>query len=466
MNFTAHNPDPPPPPWHDGSDSEQVAPPLQRVSSCKEIPWKISDRASDHNQPGKPDCSCTVQPNDQGQTGIAISAITLSSAIPLGPKLEREYLEREPQSDPPKTNDEVSQAEQSKRQGRHRTSTLPAFLEIELENPPLPGQGLGNRWIYDMSRQLAVHLPAQEIFRLLKAARPDRTDNELWHGIQSGIRDRWLPKNPEAFAAAHPTVLSPEEQDSIPTPSTTNKDSCTWPLVDLPRLDHIVTSGIGLYDLWEQSPYRLSEDCNHAEEVIDIIFPANLLLCCGYTESIFATRCRETWRGYLKFYALIVPSPMTAIVGPTIQDGRPSQHTKANTGERLYLVIEFDFEEFDDEGGPTIWTALIQAWRAEGISLLDAQAALLWHLSQYEPLVMVVHSGSKSLHAWFSALGRLEEELSDFMRLAVRLGADATLWRNRSQFVRMPEGIRANGAAQPVFFLNPQNAVVGCTCAQ
>jgi hypothetical protein len=417
------------------------------------------------------DLSAFLEPPPRKETDGSAKAAQLSQQKDLNRHKVTDQLaaaignKLDPRSDQKRAEQSKGQGRHQTSTGRHRTSTLPTFLEAELANPPLPGQGLGHRWIYDMSRQLAVHLPAEEIFRLLKKARPDRSDKELRDAIHSGIRDRWLPRNPEAFAIARPeSVLSPEEQNSLPPLPTTNETP--WPLVDLPRLDHIVTSGIGLCDLWERSPYRLNEDCNQAEEVIDIIFPANLLLCCGYTESIFATRCRETWRGYLKDYALIVPSAMTAIVGPTIQDGRSSQHTKANTGERLYLVVEFDFREFDDQGGPTFWTALVQAWRAEGISLLDAQAALLWHLSQYESLVMVIHSGSKSLHGWFLALGRPEEELLDFMRLAVRLGADATLWRNRSQFVRMPEGTRANGAAQPVFFLNLQNAVVGCTSAQ
>jgi hypothetical protein len=41
------------------------------------------------------------------------------------------------------------------------------------------------------------------------------------------------------------------------------------------------------------------------------------------------------------------------------------------------------------------------------------------------------------------------------MRYAVSLGADAATW-TRSQFVRMPDGLRENGNRQVVYFFNPE----------
>jgi hypothetical protein len=40
------------------------------------------------------------------------------------------------------------------------------------------------------------------------------------------------------------------------------------------------------------------------------------------------------------------------------------------------------------------------------------------------------------------------------MNYAVSLGADPATW-TKSQFVRMPDGIRDNGKRQTVFWLNP-----------
>jgi hypothetical protein len=80
-------------------------------------------------------------------------------------------------------------------------------------------------------------------------------------------------------------------------------------------------------------------------------------------------------------------------------------------------------------------------------------AVVLFHLAAFLPLVLVVSSGGKSLHGWFYCPDRTEAELLDFMRYAIRLGADWRLWL-RSQFVRMPDGTRDNGQRQRVHYLD------------
>jgi hypothetical protein len=178
------------------------------------------------------------------------------------------------------------------------------------------------------------------------------------------------------------------------------------------------------------SPRAIADDAPHTEEIVDALFPGDPLLCCGQSNSIFATRLRSEWRGKLSALQLIVPSPMSAVKGKT-QDGRESQHTLSNTGPRRFLVIE------QDSGTP------------------DEQASVMVHLAKIAPLVLAVHSGSKSIHGWFYCVGKPEESLRAFMNYAVRLGADRATW-SRSQFVRMPDGTREGGARQMVYFFNPE----------
>jgi hypothetical protein len=78
---------------------------------------------------------------------------------------------------------------------------------------------------------------------------------------------------------------------------------------------------MGLANLWEMSPIRLADNYAHCEEIIDVLFLNNPLLCCGKSNSKFATRPREDWRGHLAEQQLIVPSSMLARIGLT-QDGR------------------------------------------------------------------------------------------------------------------------------------------------
>jgi len=200
-----------------------------------------------------------------------------------------------------------------------------------------------------------------------------------------------------------------------------------WPEINQEQREAIISRGYSLADLWEASPLRGDYG---PEEVIDHLFPADCLICAGWSDSRFATKRREEWRGIMAKLQFIVPSPMLAVTGVT-KDGKPSAHTLANTGPRRFLVIE------QDNG-----TA-------------DEQAGVLIHLGERAPLALVVSSGGKSLHGWFYCQGMSNEQLWPFMHYARQLGACKATW-GRSQFVRMPGGRRSTGARQKVFFFNPE----------
>ena len=114
-----------------------------------------------------------------------------------------------------------------------------------------------------------------------------------------------------------------------------------------------------------------------------------------------------------------------------ILPGRKSRRCEDNTGERQFLVIERDRGSLDD------------------------QSAILLYLARFAPLVMVVHSGGKSLHGWFYIAGRSESKNKQFMDLAVSVGADHHTWL-KCQPVRMPEGTRDDGSKQRALFFNPE----------
>lgn len=186
---------------------------------------------------------------------------------------------------------------------------------------------------------------------------------------------------------------------------------------------------MGLADLWEESPIRMDEGAPGIEELVDMLFPPDCLLCVGTAPGDFDTLLREEWRGYLEGFCLVVPSPMTARRGTT-KNGTESARSNANTGGRRFLVVEFD-------DGP-----------------LDAHAALLAHLASFAPLVLVVHSGNKSLHGWFWCGDMPDDQWRRFMDYAVMLGADPATW-TRSQMVRLPWGARSRGVIQKPYYFNP-----------
>jgi hypothetical protein len=287
-------------------------------------------------------------------------------------------------------------------------SDLPTFVRDLLASPPKRGEGL-NLWLFRTARVLHPYRPPAEIVRLLAAitAGEPVKPGEIERAVERSAAVAWKPGQQVTITRAP-----------------------AWPRVNPEQREAVTATGLGLVDLWEASPVRFRDNESHAEEIIDRLLPRNPLLCCGKSKSDFATRARESWRGKLSAMQLIVPNPMTAQTGRT-QDGKQSEHTLENTGARRFLVVEQD------------------------TGTIDEQAAVLLHLAERAPLVVAVHSGSKSVHGWFLAAGQQEERLRRFMRYAVTLGADRATW-TRSQFVRMPDGKRDNGKRQTVYFFNPE----------
>jgi hypothetical protein len=294
-----------------------------------------------------------------------------------------------------------------------RANELPRFLLDLLAACPRAGGGVHN-WLFKVSRQLHAHRSRDEIVSLLAATVADCgrhvAISEIAAAVDSAKGCAWQP-GPGRVGFASPVKVR------------------TWPEVNQ-RARREIAAGAGLVDLWEASPVRIERNEPRTEEIADVLFPGNPLLCCGATSAAFDTRTREEWRGELSALQLIVPSPMATVEGVT-KNGKPSRHTLSNTGPRRFLVCEFDT-------GTT-----------------DEHAATLLHLATRAPLVLAVHSGGKSLHGWFYCAGQPEEKLRRFMEYAVTLGADPATW-TRSQFVRMPGGVRDNGNRQTVFFFNPR----------
>lgn len=207
------------------------------------------------------------------------------------------------------------------------------------------------------------------------------------------------------------------------------KTPAKWPEPNPEQIEAVAASGLGVVDLWELSPIRFEDDEPHTADILPRLFPGDPLLCIGSKFEFFTVALSKIM-GAADAFEQIVPSPMLSKYGRT-KEGKLSQHTLEATGPRRFLVIEGD-----------------------GTSK-DQQAAVLIHLSERAPLTLVVDSGGKSLHGWFFVAGKSDEQLAPFFRRACTLGADKGLW-TRSQFARMPGGLRENGNRQNILFFNPE----------
>jgi hypothetical protein len=205
-----------------------------------------------------------------------------------------------------------------------------------------------------------------------------------------------------------------------------------WPAPNPEKRAKLIDEDFHLVTLWEKSPYTHSSNgAPLTKLILDRLFPDNPLLCLGWDARKFDTRPLREWEKpeQLQF---VVPSPMSARTGRKKDGSGESAHTLANTGPKRFLVVDFD-----DRAG------------------LDVHAGAAWYLGTLLPLALVVWTGGKGLHAWFYVAGKSDEELRPFFSLACEFGGDSRLWL-RSQFARVPDGIRDNGETQTAFYFNPE----------
>ena len=206
----------------------------------------------------------------------------------------------------------------------------------------------------------------------------------------------------------------------------------TWPKADLAFQVEVIR----LYGLEMSRIEKQADKWQNLSvfECLHILFHPDDLLCIGFTATDFQTvRLAEINESLLEQIEFINPSPMSAHIGLT--EGKNwSYHSRANTGRRVYAVIEFDSGEIREH------------------------VAILRWLSKRLPLVMAVHSGSVSLHGWFKCSHVSEQEVTEFYKEAVSLGADSKMY-SPSQFSRMPMGRnRATGRRQQIYYINPQQS--------
>lgn len=226
-----------------------------------------------------------------------------------------------------------------------------------------------------------------------------------------------------------------------------------WSEFDQDAAERVIAdTGATVAKLEDASPINLSHFAKGrggvGEYLVWNLFPDDPWLCIGQSMRVFTTlrksrfgfdpldRDRDRQRIDLHEFSLIVPSPMTAQTGVT-QDGIVSEHTLDATGDRRFIVGEFDGEPDKDR-----------------------QASLIVELARSMPLVLALESGGKSLHSWFYVADKARDHIRRWFDYAVTLGADRALW-TRSQFARLPGGTRhkpgdpTHGAFQRPFYFNP-----------
>ena len=166
----------------------------------------------------------------------------------------------------------------------------------------------------------------------------------------------------------------------------------------------------------EESPI----DARHwsTQEILGGRYKPSDLICLG---TLYApkTRSLKDWIKMGMKGDLLCPNPMRVELGINM-NGDPSERCRDNVGSRKFNVYECDDTSLDFDAKASLIKCL---WDKTGASLR-----------------MVVHSGGKSLHAFFDA-SENEEMNWQFMSLAVKYGGDPDMYRPEQQS-RLPNAYR------------------------
>jgi hypothetical protein len=153
----------------------------------------------------------------------------------------------------------------------------------------------------------------------------------------------------------------------------------------------------------------------------------------------------------------VVPNPIKTVAGISEDKGLLGRWLD-DTGPRWYLVVSMDCLmdrlakclKCDTLPKPLTADVLREELDEDNLS-----AAVLYHLSKYAPLAMVVHSASGGMQGWFHFLRQEEAEALKFFKHAVSLGADWRMWLP-TRLARVPDGPAANGQSNRVFYFDPR----------
>lgn len=191
-------------------------------------------------------------------------------------------------------------------------------------------------------------------------------------------------------------------------------------------------------ELWERSPIRLTDDPSEDAELLlrSLYGPDELVWCGGvYQQHPPQTPAQwiEDWHRGEGVPPHVVPNPLSGEQAQA-SNGNPSYRCDAAVSAWRFVLIEFDDLSIEAQAGRICWM-LDQGWA----------------------IACVIHSGGKSLHAWFrvnlASADAWQQEVHNelFPRYLIPMGADRAC-RNASRLSRLPGAMR-DGQQQRLLYL-------------
>jgi hypothetical protein len=204
-------------------------------------------------------------------------------------------------------------------------------------------------------------------------------------------------------------------------------------------------AGHGEADVWEASPVRIDWPPEaDAGELLRRLYSPDDVLFCGGTYDTTVRSVRDwiaTFESGAQIPPHIIPNPLTGTQATTA-DGKPTY--RGDSCVRSFRVAVAEFDQLDRE----------------------QQIAFWWSVAL--PVVALVDSGGKSLHAWIKVDGigtadawSREVEQGLFAKYLIPCGCDGAC-RNEARLSRLPGHFRAEkGRWQRVLYLAPEGRRIG-----
>ena len=292
---------------------------------------------------------------------------------------------------------------------------LPHFAPATSHNsptiPPPPEHGV-NLWILSVARfcQLAEYPQAQAFETITAHAGHLRPGRQLLRSeVERATRTAYGTAHQAGSGAPKPKALPSHELDKL----------CP-PISEEAAQDFVSSSPID-----RKMP---------TAEILALLFRPDEFLALKPVNQCSPERCQvknltEFFARAGKPYQFVSSSPITGRFGVT-QDGKLSFGALECFTSQRYVVVEFD-----------------------DVTPRSQFARLLWlkeKAGQHAPLVMMLKSGSRSIHAWY--LPSSPDTADQLKAAAVKLGADPAALRIH-QSVRSPNQTRDNGNLQEVLWL-------------
>jgi len=279
----------------------------------------------------------------------------------------------------------------------------------------MPGPGGTHRWLAQVASGLRYVLSADACFKFLRRCCDD------------AVSHRAVPDS--EIAAAVDFAYGGHEVAKV----NFGRGPVDWPDPDRILIDRVLAESSPAFDA--QADTNLGP-----ADVLPALFRPGELVCSGRTEWRAQVRPLEDTIADAPWLQFVVVNPMRGEQAVN-SSGTVSVRCQNNTAMRRHLVAEFDDRSMSK----------------------SQQAQLIGKLATLAPLVLVVDSGGKSLHAWFRVDGMSARDQGRFFYVACLLGADPSRW-DICGWLRMPGGLRvvegAPSVRQRILHFNPKSSHV------